>query len=137
MPQRGGRHHVFVPSNVSVYYHSVFSRYTVVSSSRKFFQSSIFVIVTVVVIVIIVVSGLFSVHVTILVWPRRCCLVCALPFWSGQMFYYLPTVPTYTLRCCVMLCDFVRCRCHITDLMRCCAMSMSHRQSHAMWHNVE
>ncbi len=46
-------------------------------------------------------AGVSSLSSSSLSSSRRGCKVCALPFWSGRMFYYLPIVP-YILRCRAM-----------------------------------
>jgi hypothetical protein len=76
---------------------------------------------------------------------RRGCNVCALPFWSGLMFYYLPIV-AYILRCHAMSCDVnvtspiscdvVQCGTMWRNVARCGAMWRNVAQCGAMWRNV-
>ena len=80
---------------------------------------------------------LIVVVVIVVLSPSRWgCKVCALPFWSGRMFYYLHIVP-YILRCRAMLCDV-----NITlpiscDVAQCGAMWRNVVQCCAMWDSDE
>ena len=52
---------------------------------------------------------------------HRGCKVCALPFWSGHLFYYLPIVP-YILWCFAMSCDVYVTLSISCDVARCGTM---------------